>query len=452
MKKMARFIIEQGSSELTSHAGLVLIGAALDRYTNLNSIDKRLSLHHGIAHSTILKTYVGFLCLGRSAFEAASEAREDNFFQQALGISNAPSCERLRQRLDEHAGVYDVTIQEASQSFLKNSGAVITPLAIGHVAVDVDVFTLDNSNSKKEGVSQTYKGFKGYAPIAGYIGQEGYCLALQLREGKQHCQNGTPFILKRLATLASELTTQPLLFRLDSGNDDTSNFLEFAQSQSRLNHRIDFIIKWNPRTKLKSEHKEKWLRCARRRGWQEIYPGVRECVFALQVKRLHKKTKEGGIYRRIMRITERTIDENGQRLLLPEVEIEGWWTSLKYSCEKVIALYDDRGTSEQFHSEFKTDLDIERLPSGKFNTNALVLSCAMLAYNLLRYMGQRGLSGEQPLLKKPAQRRRIKTVLQKLMYLAAKVVRTGRQLKLCFSRYCPQFNIFEKLYHQLVYG
>lgn len=201
--------------------------------------------------------------------------------------------------------------------------------------MDVDVFTLDNSNSKKEGVSQTYKGFKGYAPIAGYIGQEGYCLALPLREGKQHCQNGTPFILKRLATLASELTTHPLLFRLDSGNDDTSNFLEFAQSQSRLNHRIDFIIKWNPRTQLKSKH--------------------------------------------------------------------------------------------------------------------LVLSCTMLAYNLLRYMGQRGLSGEQPLLKKPAQRRRVKTVLQKLMYLAAKVVRTGRQLKLCFSRYCPQFSIFEKLYHPLVY-
>ncbi|MGV0036717.1 MAG: hypothetical protein ACNYPE_17840 [Candidatus Azotimanducaceae bacterium WSBS_2022_MAG_OTU7] len=30
-------------------------------------------------------------------------------------------------------------------------------------------------------------------------------------------------------------------------------------------------------------------------------------------------------------------------------------------------LYADHGTSEQFHREFKTDMDIERLPSGKFD-------------------------------------------------------------------------------------
>jgi hypothetical protein len=32
----------------------------------------------------------------------------------------------------------------------------------------------------------------------------------------------------------------------------------------------------------------------------------------------------------------------------------------------------------------ETDLDVERLPSGKFATNALVLACAQLAYYLLR--------------------------------------------------------------------
>ena len=42
----------------------------------------------------------------------------------------------------------------------------------------------------------------------------------------------------------------------------------------------------------------------------------------------------------------------------------------------MIALYRDHATSEQFHSEFKTDLDIERLPSGKFATNALVMILA----------------------------------------------------------------------------
>jgi len=73
-----------------------------------------------------------------------------------------------------------------------------------------------------------------------------------------------------------------------------------------------------------------------------------------------------------MRVIERTIDKHGQSLLVPETEIEGWWTSLDLPEEEVIHRYVDHGTSEQFHSELKTNLDIERLPSGKFDTNRVI--------------------------------------------------------------------------------
>jgi hypothetical protein len=55
--------------------------------------------------------------------------------------------------------------------------------------------------------------------------------------------------------------------------------------------------------------------------------------------------------------------------------LEGWTTTLpaRFSCGDIIALYRDHGTHEQFHSEFKTDMDLERLPSGKFETNYLVV-------------------------------------------------------------------------------
>ena len=48
----------------------------------------------------------------------------------------------------------------------------------------------------------------------------------------------------------------------------------------------------------------------------------------------------------------------------------------------------DLGECEQFHSEIKTDMDVERLPSGKFETNELVLELTVLAYNILRLIGQ----------------------------------------------------------------
>lgn len=95
-----------------------------------------------------------------------------------------------------------------------------------------------------------------------------------------------------------------------------------------------------------------------------------------------------------MRVVERTIDKHGHSLLMPDIEVDGGWTSLTLEEQQIIDLYSDHGTSEQFHSEFKTDLDIECLPSGKFATNRLVLSCAALSYNLLRWMGQTGLTGK----------------------------------------------------------
>ena len=74
--------------------------------------------------------------------------------------------------------------------------------------------------------------------------------------------------------------------------------------------------------------------------------------------------------------------------------------------------------------------------SGKFATNALILTLGGLAYNSLRAIGQLGLVDGHTPVRHPAQRRRINTVIQELMYLAARQVKTGRHLKLIFSRHC----------------
>ena len=50
----------------------------------------------------------------------------------------------------------------------------------------MDVSPFDNSKTKKEYVSRTYKGMDGYAPNFGYIGTEGHMVNTELREGKQH--------------------------------------------------------------------------------------------------------------------------------------------------------------------------------------------------------------------------------------------------------------------------
>ncbi len=102
-------------------------------------------------------------------------------------------------------------------------------------------------------------------------------------------------------------------------------------------------------------------------------------LLELQVERAWKKTKR--TLRLLVRVSERTIDRKGQYLLIPEIEIEGWWTSLEVPMADVIELYRHHGTHEQFHSEIETELDLERLPSGKFDTNDGLPHLAAFAYD-----------------------------------------------------------------------
>jgi Transposase DDE domain len=251
-----------------------------------------------------------------------------------------------------------------------------------------------------------------------------------------------------------------LLVRLDAGHDDIEN-VELC----RKTEGVDFIIKRN----LRRENVEEWLTIAQAHGVCE-QPREGKTVWRGDhwVQRRRKGPSEAGHpYRVVFEVTERTIDKHGQQLLVPDIEINTWWTSLpptKVTAEDVIELYHQHGTSEQFHSEFKSDLDLERLPSGKFNTNALILSLGMLAYNALRLIGQCALDedkklppDQKPPLKRVAKRghkprmkrRRLRRVIQDLMYLSAKLVCTGRRWCLRLSRRNPWSAVCRALYLRL---
>ena len=163
---------------------------------------------------------------------------------------------------------------------------------------------------------------------------------------------------------------------------------------------------------------------------------------------------EGKTYttRRIMQVTERTIDKHGQALLIPDLSIEGWWTTLDPPYQEILALYRDHATSEQFHSEIKTDLDLERLPSGKFASNTLILTLGLFTYNMLRWIGLEGLLDADSPVRHKAKRRRVKTVIQELIYLAAHIYERSRRLVMRFGRTTPAYLAFQRVYEKLCYG
>ncbi len=446
---MARFKLKTSTKELTSYAGLSLVGQCMEIINVEAVIDGKIPVQQGIKTSDIIKSAVGLLSIGKSDFEAIEAFRDNRFFKRAMGVRKVPSSVWLRQRLDRAGNTLLLPIDEMSVRLIERAAAPITPHK-GYICLDLDTFVMDQSGSKKEDVSRTYQGVDGYTPVAAYLGNEGWCVGLELRPGRWHSSLEIEYFLERLFPRVERLVSpeQAVLLRKDSGFDSAKLLFAVADEKTRwanLGRSFDYLIKWNPRR----QDKDHWVAHAEMVGaFVEKRPGKREALLSLPVERVFGKHSRQ--FRLVVRVIERTIDKRGQVLLFPEISLEGWWTSLEDDAARVIERYRDHGTHEQFHSEFKTDLDLERLPSGKFETNDAMLRIGMLAYNCLRLIGQLGLLGELAPLRHPAKRRRIKTVLQEIMYRAAQVIHKAREWWLDLGKTSPVAQVFALLQQRLV--
>ena len=416
-----------GDERIIPASGLSVVGAMLGKSNFKKHCDRQKvnpkRSQPQIKNGDILLTYIGLLAQGKTAYEAVNEFDDDpEYYQSALGIAREiPSAETLRQRMDDIGDSLRSDLLEANVEMFTSHEIKPTALPGGLVPLDMDVTPFDNSKTMKEGVSRTYKGFDGYAPMMAYLGTEGFMVNTELREGKQHSQAHTPEFLKETLGMSHRLTDQQLLIRLDSGNDAAENYGILIEDGSW------FIVKRNPR----KESKEGWLNDLRGCCKDIRHPREGKVVYVGSTwKKVTYKVESGeskSIDMRIVyEITERTIDKHGQILMLPDIELNMFWTNLGWTDDEVIESYHAHGECEQYHSELKTDMDVERLPSGKFATNALVLELAMIAYNLLRMIGQESLKHKQP-EKRKVRRRRLRTVIENIVRCASHITRHARQ-------------------------
>ncbi len=351
------FVIQSTTERLESVAGLALVGEIAKRSGLTQLLGRRRSMNNALV------SMYGLLAQGRSSFEEIALYRDNVLFAQSFGLSFVPAQETLRLYLEKLAAEPDLIakIRTCNNAILRQ--AKLTPIEIAgrkYLPIDVDVSILDNTGSHKEGVSRTYMGTDGYAPIFSYIGSEGYMLDCELRPGSQHCQKETPDFLRRNLSVIASLpnAAHPLLFRLDGGNDAIDTIKTFVEQAGASPF---FIIKRN----LRRESVAYWHDMAQTLGQKRQDRPGKDVYTGVITKHHPQADQDMPAFDIVFQVTERTIDAQGNRLLVRDLEIETWWTNMYESPEAVIALYHDHGTSEQYHSELKSDMGVERLPSGK---------------------------------------------------------------------------------------
>lgn len=455
---MKKFNIEYTSDKLQSNSGLIFTGHIFQQMwfrSNLIQAGCSEEAPEGCySDLDILGCALGLLSLGQSDYEDIHAYRPDEFFAHALGVSAVPSRETLRQRLDKLArrkrtGLF-AALQKSNLQLLAQPGVVFSPIqGTTLVPLDFDVTPLDNTGSHKEGVEQTYKkDVQGYAPMMTYFGSQGYLLNHQFRPGSAHSNTpGTLAYIKKTLRFARQLCPQPILARFDCANDAAENAYHLSQDDD-----LFYIIKRNgaqlDTPALEAFTLQHFTHTRQAQKGVTLYfacrPGV-VCVYD------NKDQKHCADCRDVYCLIEMDYDANGQKLLFPRREVHAWRTNLPleaFSPCDVVDLYKDHGTSEQFRAEFKGELDLERLPSGKFKTNRLLMALAQVAFNFLRLLGQQALRSGLFHTKAPVGRLRMRTVIRSLMCLPARFIVKCRRFCLKIPRHNPFSAVFVWLARQ----
>ncbi len=464
------FKLALGTADLQKKPGFLLVEKALrkcgifkDSYMNKNS--------HRPGWISFGKTLMATVLMQSQAmtdFQDISELNNNTIFVETLGRSISP--ETLRQHLNEIAE-YDNVIPDIDSSvvaMLKGKKCrTVKHYGKSYIPLDIDVTPFHNPNVKKEEISKTYHKIDGFAPIMAYLGD--FAIAFELRPGKQHSEKGAIEFLLRCLKIIDRLgiNHSDILLRVDSAHDD-GDFLNVLEEKH-----LTYIVKRNPRREPQKPHAQFAM---------ENVPGQ---VSKDNTERLyyfvdsHKKPSSAPNIKgyAVFQVTEpykdnngcfqypllRNLDKNSPRFTYGRevpCEVESMWTNLPMS-EKdkakfgsafgaaCFGLYRDHATSEQYHSELKTDMDMELLPSKYFKTNKLFLALSVLAFNALRLIGNKALELDARLHHRKTRklgRMCLRTVIDKLCTMACKVVRHARETVIFFGKKCQFYETFVKLY------
>jgi hypothetical protein len=428
---MNGIIIKESNKNFVNHAGLPFISNFLNDskvFSRINIISKIKKNSGPISDYDIVKTCIVLFCLGKTSYDDVEHYRNDRYFKKALKLKTVPSAPTIRQRLETYGEEMWSALRQISIELVKDS-FIDETIEVGgkqYVVIESDVTPFDNSDSKKEGVARTYKNFFGYAPMMSYAGTSGFMLNNELRNGDAHSNcAGTDKYFTETIELAKQLGSYPLLAIMDSGNDDSKLVLQF------LSQGTEFIIKRN----LRREPQEQYINYAKDNYETKI--NHEQAGITIYYARWERQVGDRSIPIAVV-VTEKTKDKKTNQLsLMPLYDIEVYWNSLNLYADIVEEQYHQHGTSEQYHSEFKSDLDLERLPSGKFSSNYTIMLLGMISFNLLRVTGKQLLQTGMVPGARRGKRLRLRTVMQNIMYMAGQYIEHARVSVLSIFRGNP---------------
>ena len=404
------------NDQLTSRAGLLVVAQIMEQLELSKSIDSYFPApksNRGIPASSYLETLILMQHEGSFHLDDVKHFHDDEALTQLLGIKQMPKASALGNWLRRmgNNGQGMKSLSHVNERVLK---------AALHrckgITLDIDATEII---SHKADAQWTYTKNQGYMPMVGHIAEVGMVVACDFRTGNTSpAKDNLAFIQQCRSALPRDCYVKSL--RIDAAGYQTK-IIQYCEDQS-----IHYAIRAKMSTGIKDH-----IETLDDKDWQPLidkdggasqdqstcrmvhWIADHETPLTLVIQRKAIKGQfELGEDEPIDR-TEMT----GQGYIYRGIvtDQEDWTDS------QIIHWYNQRGEdSENRIKELKLDFGGDILPCSDFGANALYFMISALSFNLLALM-------RLFLPEKLAHHRAI-TIRWRLYAIAAKVVRTGRQI------------------------
>lgn len=397
------FKLEITDEEITPRSGLALYAEVLRAFRIEDGVEEHLpqpGSNRGYKPWRFVEPLLLMLYGGGRHIEDLREIRDDVALRRLIGLEEMPSLSTFGDwlsRCGEKSGVEGIgrVNGDVARRILRKDQTQ-------RYTLDVDATVIE---AEKQGAAWTYKKVKGYQPILGFIAENGVCLSYEFREGNVVAgARAVEFLeeCERVLPEGKEMNT----IRSDSA---------FYQAE---------VLNW-----CEERGKSYTITAGKDRGVLEAIATVRDWK-KLRTLEGEEMDREVGTAIHIMQKTEQAFRlvvqrwKNAQRDLF---KAEDWCyhviaTNLDdLTAEEVVWWHNQRGQAENFIKELKSGFGMEQMPSGVFSANALYFGLGVLAYNTAQAL-------KLFFLDKEWRRHTIGTLRWRLVEIAGKVIRHGRQL------------------------
>ena len=377
----------------------------------------------------------------------------------------------LREEKRRKSGSFTHTafIPESNQHLLGLSGinkAMLEFLQLNNqqkiATIDMDATIVESS---KEEANYSYKKIKGYQPLNSWWWEHNYAVYTEFRDGNVPAGFEQRRVFEETLSCLPE-DVEKVYLRSDTAGYQHDLLKYCEKGENKRFGRVGFAIGCD----VVKEFKQAVYEVAES-DWQPIYQEIEINGKMEQIKTDHEwsevcyvpneisRSKKGPDYRYLAireLMSERELPGAEMEALceqvlpFPNIKINnkryklfGVVTNLKWDGGRIIRWHRKRcGYSEQVHSEMKGEFCGGQLPSGKFGSNAAWWWIMLLSLNLTSIM-------KSIVLPQSWKTRRMKTLRFRIINLAGRVIKKGRELRIRLSKGHPGFELLVLARHRI---